>query len=387
MTTEPLLVVAGEASGDLHGARLLAELVKKRPEVRPFGLGGDELAAVPGGFDAVAHASEIAVVGITEALGILPRAWQIFRRLVAETERREARCAVLIDSPDFNLRLAKRLARRGVKVLYYVSPQLWAWRKGRIRTVVRHVDRMLVVFPFETEFYRRHGVEVVHVGHPLIDEVPRLEQAWDRDPGPGSGDDCQVVALLPGSRGSEVQALLPTMLAGARRLAERRSVKVRLIQAPSVDPELVDRLVGASGLEVERVTRDRFEAIAGAHLAICASGTATLEVGLLGTPLLVVYRLTWWSHFLARLLVDLEHYSMVNLVLERGAVPELMQNDFSPENLAAEAGDLLGDPERVATMRAALAELRPRLGASGASQRAAEEVAARLDELRGGASR
>jgi lipid-A-disaccharide synthase len=378
MSADDVLVVAGEASGDLHGARLLARLAELAPGLRPFGLGGDEMRAA--GLDAVAHSSEIAVVGITEALRVLPRAWRIYRRLLAEAERRRAASAVLIDSPEFNLRLARRLSRRGVRVLYYISPQIWAWRQGRVRTIAACVDRMLVVFPFEVDFYRRHGVDVIHVGHPLIDEIPPLEQAWERPP-PAPGEPF-VVALLPGSRSSEVRSLLPAMLESARRLGESLPVAVRLIQAPTVDARLVDALIAAGpALEIERVRRDRFPAIAGAHLALCASGTATLEVGLLGTPMIVLYRLKLGSYILARLLVDLEHFSMVNLVLGRRAVPELAQRDAAPERVAAEARRLLESPAEIEVMRQALAELRPRLGAGGASRRAAEVIADRIADL------
>ena len=380
MNADDLLVVAGEASGDLHGARLLAALADLAPGLKPFGLGGDEMRSA--GLEALAHSSEIAVVGITEAIRILPRAWRIFRLLLSEVDRRRARYAVLIDSPDFNLRLARKLHQRGVKVLYYVSPQIWAWRQGRVKTIARYVDRMLVVFPFEVEFYRRHGVEVVHVGHPLIDEVPQLPQAWDGPP-PGAGAPF-VISLLPGSRSSEVRALLPTLLESAKLLAEELPVEVRLIQARTVDGGLIDEIVAASGLaasagEPRRVRENRFQAIAESHLALCASGTATIEVGLLGTPLIVLYRVHRWTYFLARLLVDLEYFSMVNLVLGGRAVPELAQDQARPEPVAAEARRLLENPEEIETMRAALAELRPRLGEGGASRRAAEEVAASVE--------
>lgn len=382
MSAGDLLVVAGEASGDLHGARLLAALADVAPGLRAFGLGGAEMRAA--GFEALADSSEIAVVGITEAVRILPRAWRIFRRLVGEVDRRGARCAVLIDSPELNLRLAAKLHRRGVTVLYYISPQIWAWRKGRVKTIAENVDRMLVVFPFEVDFYRRHGVDVVHVGHPLIDEVPRLPQVWDGPP-PAAGEPF-VVSLLPGSRASEVRALLPTLLESVRLLAEELPVAVRLIQAPTLDASLVDGIVAASAVELERVKTDRFRAIAESHLALCASGTATIEVGLLGTPLVVLYRLHRWTYLLARILVDLEYFSMVNLVLGGRAVPELAQHDARPDRIAAEARRLLENPEEIETMRAALAELRPRLGEGGASRRAAEEVAASFDGPGQGAS-
>jgi lipid-A-disaccharide synthase len=369
----PLLMVAGEASGDLHGARLLAELRREEPELSAFGLGGDEMVAA--GLAAVAHSGEISVVGITEALSVLPRARRIFHRLLAEVDRRRPAAAVLIDSPEFNLRLARALKRRGLKVIYYISPQVWAWRRGRVRTIARRVDRMLVLFPFEEDFYRRRGVAVTMVGHPLVDEVPSLPQAWDTAP-PDGGP--YQVALLPGSRPSEVEALLPAMLAAVAEVSRRLPVAARIVRAPTVPAARVEAAVAASGLPVEVVTGKRFEHLAACHLAFCASGTATLEVGLLGTPMIVLYRLRPWTYLLARLLVRLPRISLVNLVLGESAVPELLQGEVNPRRVAAEAVALLTDPARVAKMRAALGRLRPRLGEGGATRRAAAAV---LEEL------
>lgn len=400
-------MVAGEASGDLHGARLLAELRRLVPAVSAFGLGGAELRAA--GLDAVADSSEVAVVGVVEVLKVLPRVRQVFAALLAEVDRRRPRAAVLIDFPDFNLRLAGRLARRGIPVIYYISPQVWAWRRGRVRTIARRVDEMLVLFPFEVEFYRRSGVRAVHVGHPLVDEVPRLPSAWDREPAAGEP---YRLALLPGSRRSEIAALLPAMLAAAARVAAELPVAVTLIRAPGIPEALLSQHVeafrrrdaggvwrrgrqgrrgpggsGASGeLPVRVESEDRFGAIAGSHLALCASGTATLEVGLLGTPMIVLYRLARWSYLLARLLVRLPNFAMVNLVLGREVVPELLQGEAEPERIAAEALRLLGDSQARARVRAGLAELRPRLGEGGASARAARAVADVLARARRGAA-
>ena len=369
-----LLVVAGEASGDLHGARLVSELRKLVPGLTTFGLGGDELRAA--GLESVAHSSEVAVVGITEVLRVLPRIKQVFAALLSEVDRRRPDAAVLIDFPDFNLRLAKELERRGLRVVYYISPQVWAWRKGRVRTIAKLVDRMLVLFPFEVDFYKRHQVDVVHVGHPLVDEVPQLPQAWDR----GEPEGPFRVALLPGSRLSEVEALLPTMLQAVRRLAADLPIAVSLIKAPTVPRELLEEQIELSGLPVRIVSDDRFAAVADSHLALCASGTATLEVGLLGTPMIVVYKLGFWTWSLAKALVRLPSISLVNLVLGRPVVPELIQGEANPERIAAEAERvLLEDDERV-EMRKGLAELRGRLGEGGASGRAAKEVAAVLEE-------
>jgi lipid-A-disaccharide synthase len=391
---EELLIVAGEASGDLHGARLLAELRRLVPGVRAFGLGGAELRAA--GLDAVADSSEVAVVGVVEVLKVLPRVRQVFAALLAEVDRRRPRAAVLIDFPDFNLRLAGRLARRGIPVIYYISPQVWAWRRGRVRTIARRVDEMLVLFPFEVEFYRRSGVRAVHVGHPLVDEVPRLPSAWDREPAAGEP---YRLALLPGSRRSEIAALLPAMLAAAARVAAELPVAVTLIRAPGIPEALLAEHLQAfrrrgagdgSGrggeLPVRVESEDRFGAIADSHLALCASGTATLEVGLLGTPMIVLYRLARWSYLLAKLLVRLPNFAMVNLVLGREVVPELLQGEAEPERIGAEALRLLADPLARARVRAGLAELRPRLGEGGASARAASAVAEVLARARRGAA-
>ncbi len=376
MNPRELLVVAGEASGDLHGARLITELRRRVPDLTTFGLGGDEMRAA--GLDAVAHSSEISVVGITEVLKILPRAREVFADLLKEVDRRRPAMAVLIDFPDFNLRLARELKRRGLEVVYYISPQVWAWRRGRVKTIARLVDRMLVLFPFEVDFYRGHGVEVVHVGHPLVDEVPALPQRWAR--GEPEGEPYRV-ALLPGSRLSEVEALLPSLLESVRLLADELPIEAHIIRAPTIPREILEEAVELAGLPVRIVDEDRFAAIADSHLALCASGTATLEVGLLGTPMVMVYRLAPWTYAMAKLLVRLPYVSLVNLVLDRKAVPELLQGGAHPERIAVEAERLLTNAGARDVMRNALAELRGRLGEGGASGRAADEVAAMLADI------
>jgi lipid-A-disaccharide synthase len=395
-----LLVVAGEASGDLHGARLLSALRRLRPEVEAFGLGGDELRAA--GLDPVAHSSEIAVVGLFEALKVLRRARQIFRLLLEEADRRRPEVALLIDSPEFNLRLAAELKARGVKVVYYVSPQVWAWRRRRVHTIERVVDRMLVLFPFEVDFYRRHGVDVLHVGHPLVDEVPQLPQVWDQPSqgaigeGEAGGRGPFRVALLPGSRESEIAALLDLLVRSAERLAERLPIEVVLVRAPTIPLARLEERTRTAAVPIAIRSDGRFDILAGAHLALCASGTATLEVGLLGTPLLIVYRLRSWTYFLAKRLVKLPYVSLVNLVLGRPVVPELIQDAANPARVAAEAYGLLTEREGRERMRAGLSELRPALGTPGASERAAAAVLAVCEQAyseraeragRGGAAR
>lgn len=382
-----VLMVAGEASGDLHGARLWSDLAALRPGLSAFGLGGPEMREA--GVATLADSAEISVVGITEVLKILPRAREIFRRILDAVDRERPALAVLVDFPDFNLRLARRLHERGVPVVYYVSPQVWAWRKGRLKHIARVVDHMLVLFPFEVEFYRQAEVPVTHVGHPLVDEVPEWPHVWDRPAAPaptGDGQGAEAspyhVALLPGSRPGEVETLLPVMLRSVRLLAEKLPVLAQVVRAPSIERSLLDELIALEGVPVhvtEPSREERFAAVAGSHLALCASGTATLEVGLLGTPMLVLYKLQSWTYLLARLLVRLPHVSLVNLVLGHGAVPELIQKDAEPRRVAAEAASLLSDPRRLVDMRRDLTALRAALGESGASGRAARQVARILD--------
>lgn len=370
MAERPILLVAGEASGDLHAARLLAEMTARAPEIRAFGLGGDELRAA--GMETLWDSSEVAVVGITEVLSVLPRARRIFRGLLAAVEEREARCAVLVDSPELNLRLAAALKARGVTVVYYVSPQVWAWRRRRVHTIRRVVDRMLVLFPFEESFYRRHGVDAVHVGHPLVDEVPRLDHVWDRPQAPGvAGPERLRVALLPGSRASEIESLGGVFLEAGAILARRLPVDLLWIKAPGLPRERIEALVARHRVPVEIVVADRFRELAGCHLALCASGTATLEVGLIGTPLIVAYRVAPWSALVARLMVRLPHFSLVNLVAGERVVPELFQRAATAGRIAETAEALLRDRRAIDRMRQGLARLRARLGERGASARAA----------------
>jgi lipid-A-disaccharide synthase len=372
-----LLVVAGEASGDLHGARLVEELRRRRPGLSIFGLGSTRLRAA--GVDLVADGAEISAVGLFEILKIVRRARVIFRRIVERAKDERPRLAVLIDFPEFNLRLARELHAAGVRVAYYVSPQIWAWRQGRVKAIARDVDRMLVLFPFEVDFYRGHDVEVRHVGHPLVDEVPQEAHVWERTPAEGPAR--FRVALLPGSRGSEIRRLLPSMLGAARELARQLPCEFVLLQAPTVSDALLAPFLSGAGVEIRRVPGDerRFEELAACHLALCASGTATLETGLVGTPLLVVYRLGPVTYAMAKALVRLPHVSLVNLVLGREVVPELLQGDAAPARVAARAVGLLRDRAAIDTMRSGLGELRHRLGEGGATRRVADEIEAMLD--------
>ncbi len=362
-----LLISAGEASGDMHGAALLAALRRLAGDIVPgatsgaapaatpnamrefgceagrvecFGLGGERLRAA--GCEIVVDAKDVAVVGLAEVVSHLPRIYREFRRLLQEVDRRRPDAAVLIDFPEFNFRLARQLHRRGIPVIYYISPQLWAWRRGRLKLVRRYVRKMLVIFPFEREFYRRHGVEVEFVGHPLADPA-------DTGASGATGvmeRDCRQIALLPGSRRKEIELNLPAMLAAAVELHARhpelhftlpvastirRAWLAELIGKLTTIPATAKTGVAGDPAFPLELAADAQTALAGSQAAVVASGTATLEAALAGTPFVMVYRLTALTWLLGRRLVEVPFFCIVNLIAGREVVPELVQRDFTPE--------------------------------------------------------
>lgn len=373
--TKDLLIACGEPSGDLYAAELVRHLRLEFQDLHVRGLGGDHLAAQ--GAELHAHLRELAVLGLTEVVRHLRRLRGIFNRVLADVDRRPPRAAVLIDYPDFNLRLARELHRRGIPVLYYVSPQLWAWRAGRMRTVRRHVAHMLVIFPFEEALYRSAGVPVTFVGHPLVELV---QPPADREAflvSQGLDPQRPVLALLPGSRSGELTHNLPGLLGGlARILANRPDIQPVLALAPNLDAAACASYLGTSAV---RVVQGQTAALVGSStLALVASGTATVETALLGTPMVVVYRVSPLTYALGRPLLRVSRFAMVNLIADRDVVPELIQGDFTPERVAHEALTLLESPQRMAHMRADLAQVRQALGTPGASARAAAVVAGHL---------
>jgi lipid-A-disaccharide synthase len=361
-----ILVVAGEASGDLHAANLLSELRRLDPSLHAFGVGGERLRAA--GLECIANSEELSVMGLAEVLSELPRLLSLSRRVRRESIARQPDVAVLVDSPDFNLPLARVLHRAGIPVVVYVSPQLWAWRAGRVKRIRRDVRHVLCILPFEPAFYARHGVAAEYVGHPLVDELaPTMAAPPAVNPG--------TVALLPGSRWHEVESLLPAMVAAVDRLAaERGPLRTRLIVAPGLACERLVPHLGAHAARVELVTADRHRVLASCAAAMVASGTATLECALLGVPMVVGYRLHPLTYLVARNLVKVPFVSLVNLTAGEGVVTELVQHAFTAAALAREVSRLLsreGD-----AVRERLAEVRRRLGSPGASERAARAVLA-----------
>jgi lipid-A-disaccharide synthase len=369
------MISCGEASGDLYAAALVDALRAAEPRVETFGFGGPRLAAA--GADLVGNFLGFSVTGLAEAVSVLPRSWRMIRRLGEAARERRPDVFVAIDFPDFNFRLLPILHGLGVPIVYYVSPQLWAWRPGRLRTIARYVTEMLVIFPFEVELYERAGVPVTHVGHPLADlavvRTPRDE--WLAQV--GLSPVRPVVTLLPGSRPNEVRRILP-VLARAVPLIHREVPDVQFVvaRAPSLEERLFLPLQGVrdASLRVAVVEQATDEAMAAASVVITASGTATVQAAMHGRPMVIVYGVSPLTYAIGRRFVKVPHYGMVNLVAGRRIVPELIQERFTPDHVARETVSLLRDTARAETMRADLAAVREALGGHGASMRAAQAV-------------
>ena len=371
-----LLLSCGEASGDLYAGALTRELFACDPTLRISGLGGPRFAAAGGTL--VDDYRDLAVTGLTEAIAKLPRSFEARRRLVAAAEAERPDALILVDFPDFNFRLAPRIKRLGVPVVYYISPQIWAWRRGRLKTMRAIADRVLVIFPFEEQIYRDGGVAVEFVGHPLVDlAVPSSDRGTFLT-AHGLAPSAPTVAILPGSRPNEVSRILPDLAAaGGQIRAAVPGAQFLVARAPHLDEELF-AVAGPGGLgrsaPVAVIEGETDAVLAAADVALTASGTATVQTALHGTPMVIVYRVSPMSYRLLRHLVKVEAIGMANLIAGERIVPELVQDAFTPEAVAAEAISMLTDRARAARIRAGLATVRARLGGPGASRRAAEAI-------------
>ena len=393
-----LLLSCGEASGDLYAGALVRQLRTIDAAVDVCGLGGPQLAAAGGRL--IVDYRRLAATGVTEILPRLGDYLAAMRSLVAVAERERPDALVVVDFPDFNFRLARRVRRLGIPVVYYISPQIWAWRPGRLKTIRAFADRVLVIFPFEVAMYQAGGVPVEFVGHPLVEltRVGGTRAAFLSEHGLDPA--APTVAILPGSRANEVSRILPDLLAAADRIrAAVPGAQFVIARAPHLDDALFvtnrsDHGLTATGQTVQGQTMvrpdqvrpwsgragfalvqgDTDAVLASADVALTASGTATVQAALHDTPMVVVYRLSPMTYRLARRLVRVPAIAMVNLIAGEPIVPELVQHAFTPDAVAREAISLLTDPQRVAQVRAGLARVRERLGGAGASRRAAESI-------------
>jgi lipid-A-disaccharide synthase len=383
-----ILVSAGEASGEFYGAKLMealrCELSRRVPpaEVEFFGVGGEQMRAA--GCELLAEAREVAEVGIVEVVKHIPTIYRRFRQVVHEAERRRPDAAVLIDFPDFNLRLAREMHHRGVPVIYYVSPQLWAWKQGRIERVRKYVSKMLVIFPFEEQFYRERGMAAEFVGHPLAD-LPSPALAREEFAAQYKLDAARPwIALLPGSRRGEVSRIFPALLEAAQLLGPDYVYIVPV--ASTLDEGWMASLLGGRPGTAISFTHDARATLLHARAAAVASGTSTLEAALIGTPFAMVYRVAPLTWKLGRRLVKVDRFAMVNLIAGRDVAPELVQSDCTPQRICAELQAIIPDGEARSTMLEGFRELRRQLqpddSSGNASARAARAVLAAAERPR-----
>jgi lipid-A-disaccharide synthase len=377
MTEKQILISAGEASSDMYAARLvtaLRSLVGK--DVRFFGMGGPRMAEA--GVELIVDYHEVAVVGIAEVLHKIPTVIGVQNRLRREAKQRNAALAILVDSPGTHLGVARRMKQIGVPVGYFIGPQIWAWRPGRVRIVKRRVNRMVVIFPFEEKIYRDAGVPVSFVGHPLVDVVrpsmTRAEFAAVHKLDPNK----PIVTVLPGSRANEIRQNYGRILGACERLKRGNGdIQFVLAVAPNVSENFFSVYAG-SGTGIKHVMGATYDALAAADCAIVASGTATIEAALLGTPMVVIYRVSAVSALILGRMIKAPFFSMVNLIAGKRVVHELIQDDFTPEAVESEVRRLLESSSARDAMKANLAEVRAKLGAGGAIERAADIFAQML---------
>lgn len=371
MTPQTFLVVAGEASGDMYGAEVARSLLRRFPGSRLFGLGGQRMREV--GVELLGDISHTAVVGPFEAITYFGALYRVFRRIADRVESQPPVAAILIDFPDFNLRLAKRLKDANIPVIYYISPQVWAWREGRVKQIHGLVTKMLVIFPFEEEIYRKAGVDVEFVGHPLIDMVKpsttkeefcRKYKLDSRKP---------IIAVLPGSRRKEVRYILPTLCEAADRIAAvKKDAQFVLPLASGLDRQLVESMIGSRPIRV--VSGETYNAIRYSKAAMVASGTATLETALLGTPEVIVYRISAATWFLGKFLLKVRLFGIVNIILGEEVVPELFQDKFTPDAVSEVTLRLIDDVWLQSKIRGNYELLRRQLGSGKVADKVTDAV-------------
>jgi lipid-A-disaccharide synthase len=356
-----VLISAGEASGEMYGAQLIEALRRCDASLEFFGVGGGRMRAA--GCETVVDTKDLSVVGITEILSHLPKIYGLFRSLTKEADRRKPDLAIVIDSPAFNWRVAREMKKRGVPVVYYVAPQFWAWRQGRVRLLRRYVDKALVIFPFEEKFYRDHGVDAAFVGHPLAElrqpAISRVDYAAQFHLDPAK----YWITLMPGSRVKEVRMNLPAILEAVAKLGP--DYEFLLPVAPTLDPAFLQSIIGRPGITEKRgaapkivLVPESLPALSHSRAGIIASGTATVEASIMRTPFVMVYRVAPLTYLLGKPGVKVNHFAMVNLIAGREVVPELVQHDFTASNVVSRLVEILSDGPARERMLEGLARVR-----------------------------
>ncbi|MCK5070939.1 MAG: lipid-A-disaccharide synthase [Desulfocapsa sp.] len=376
---EKVMIIAGEASGDLHGANLVRAMLAERPGLSFSGMGGKDL--IDAGVDVLFDAKKIAVVGLAEVFSHLPDIFAAQKILKTALKEKRPALLILIDFPDFNLMLAKVAKKLGIPVFYYITPQVWAWRSGRVKTIAARVDQIGVILPFEEEFFRERGLDAEYVGHPLLDSVHTSMSREEFCAEHNISNDDLLIGLLPGSRKKEISGLFPTLLQTAERLqksneSQRKIVFFVPLASTISKEEIRDNGLNefGNGLDVRIIRENRYDMMAACDAAVVASGTVTLELALLETPMVVIYKVSNGTYKLGRLLVNknLTNFSLVNLIAGEEVVPELIQGDVNPERIEAELKAIIFDKLRRDNMLHGLAFVREKMGKAGASEKAAK---------------
>jgi len=367
-----VMIVAGEASGDLHGALLVREMLAVNPTLHFFGIGGNRMQEA--GVKLLAHAADIAVVGVSEVFSKTAAFLRIIAKMRKSLDRLKPSLVILIDFPDFNLNIAARAARkRGIRIFYYISPQVWAWREGRVKQIKKLVDQMAVILPFEVDFYAARGFDVHYVGHPLRDIVKTPFTARQARAHFGLAEDKTTIGLLPGSRNSEIQKLLPEMVEAARIISRKiPGTQYILPLADTLEEKTVAGFLSDSGLKVKIVAGHTYDVLACCDLAVVTSGTATLETGLMGVPMVIVYKVSLFSELIGRMIIRQQHIGLVNILAGKTVAPELIQRDARGPRIASEALAILQNREKRRQIIRDLGNIRAKLGEPGAARRAAQ---------------
>jgi lipid-A-disaccharide synthase len=376
-----VLIIAGENSGEKYGAELVHEFKKTHPHIKFFGIGGTHMERES--VDILYPVGELAVLGLVEILSSLPRIRKIFNTVKKEVQKKKPAAAVLIDSPDFNLRLAKRLKKLSVPVLYYISPTVWVWRKGRLKTIKKTVHRMMLIFPFEENIYRAHDIPAVYVGHPLIHKVKVALSREGYFKKLGIESHKKIISVLPGSRRSEIAYHMPILVDALHKINQEYEALFLLVLAEGLDRDLVLKHVPPRLQNVLPVAEDSYEAMAYSDMALSSCGTANLELALLETPFLAFYRLSPITYSFGIHLMKVNMYSIVNILAGSSVIPELIQKQFTPENVFQKARILLESEQLRKNMISQFRKIKSLLGDRSAPQNAAKELASLIRERTG----
>jgi lipid-A-disaccharide synthase len=374
-----LMIITGEVSGDLIGGSLIRELKSLNPDLKVTGIGGDRMKSA--GMDLIYHTDQMAFLGFVEVVRHLPFIYQVQKKLINIIKSEKISCVVLIDYPGFNLSIAKKLKPLGVKVIYYVSPQIWAWAKGRVKKVKRLVDKMLVVFPFEVEFYKKEKVNVKYVGHPLVERINQYNylskdeffSKFNLD------SEKEILLIMPGSRKQEVKEIFPEVIKAASRLANEFNLQVVVARSKNIDEKYFRQSSGSD--KFTTIEDHNYELMKYSHFGIIKSGTSTLEAGYFALPMIVVYKTSPLTYLIGKQLVKLDRIGMVNILLDEMVVPELIQNEANSESIFNAASKVLSDNQAYEKMKLKLGEVKEILGKDGASKKAASSIMEILNEL------